>query len=212
LPYCNPISDLGIVIDSSLTFKNHINNIVTKSLQRCGVLFRGFVSRDLTFMRKAFVIYIRPILEYNSCVWNPSQKQLVNLIEAVQRRFTKRIPCLSSLSYSERLALIDLDSLELRRLRTDLILYYKIINNLTPLPYAHYFQFYYPSVSSRTTFPLLLKPASGSVKFFSSFFNRSIDCWNSLHPSIRFADSLSKFKTLLSSVDLSMFLIGDMFN
>jgi hypothetical protein len=91
---------------------------------------------------------------------NPSQKHLVNLIEAVQRRFTKRIPCLSSLSYSERLALIDLDSLELGRWRTDLILYYKISINLTPLPYAHYFQFYYPSVSSRTNFPLLLKPAS----------------------------------------------------
>jgi hypothetical protein len=84
------------------------------------------------------------ILEYNSCVWNPSQKQLDNLIKAVQRRFTKRVPCLSSLSYSERIALIDLDSLELRRLRIDLIVYYKVINNLTPLPYANYIKFYYP--------------------------------------------------------------------
>ncbi len=81
----------------------------------------------------------------------PFAKKLVNLIEAVQRRFTKRIPCLSSLSYYERLAIIDLDSHELSHLRTDLILYYKIINNLTPLPCAHYFQFYYPSVSSRTS-------------------------------------------------------------
>ena len=87
-------------MDSCLSFKDQINHIVSKSLQRCGVLFHGFVSRDLTLMKKAFVIYIRPILEYDSCIWNPSQKQLVDLIEAVQRRFIKRIPCLSSLSYT----------------------------------------------------------------------------------------------------------------
>jgi hypothetical protein len=171
------------------------------------------VSRDLSFLRKAFVIYVRPILEYNSCIWNPSRKHLIDSIEAVQRRFTKRIPSLSSLSYSERLATINLDSLELRRLRFDLIMYYKIINNLTPLSCEQYFQFYTPPASSRTaSLTLLLKPIRGSAKYFSSFFNRSIDCWNSLNPSLRSADSLFKFKTLLSSVDLTKFLIGDVFS
>jgi hypothetical protein len=159
LPNSELSSDLGIIVDSCLSFKEHINHIVSKSLQRCGVLFRGFTSRDLTLMKKAFVIYIRPILEYDSCVWNPSQKQLIDLIEAVQRRFTKRIPCLSSLSYPERLATINLESLELRRLRTDLIMYFKIINNLTPLPFSQYFKLYYPPESSRTILSILLKPA-----------------------------------------------------
>jgi len=211
LSYSNPVSDLGIIVDSCLTFKDHINHIVSKSLQRSGVLFRGFVSRDLSLMKKAFIIYIRPILEYNSCTWNPSQKYLIDSIEAVQRRFTKRIPCLSSLSYPERLAIINLDSLELRRLRTDLLMYYKIINNLTPLPSSDYFKFYYPPASSRTNYPILVKPNKGSAKFFSSFFNKSIDCWNSLSPSIRSVDTLSKFKSLLLSVDLSKFLVGDLF-
>jgi hypothetical protein len=211
LPYCNPIPDLGIMVDSSLSFKDHINNIVSKSMQRSGILFRGFISRDLSLMRKAFVTYIRPILEYNSNVWNPSHKQLIDSIEAVQRRFTKRIPSLTGLSYPERLASINLESLELRRLRTDLIMYFKILNNLTSLSWSHHFTFYYPRSSSRSTFPVLLKPAKGSAKYFGSFFNRSIDCWNSLHHSIRSADSLSKFKNLLFSADLSQFLIGDVF-
>jgi ribonuclease P/MRP protein subunit RPP40 len=213
LPCKDLTPDLGILMDSCLSFRDHINNIVSKSLQRCGVLFRGFVSRDLSFLRKAFVVYVRPILEYNSCIWNPSHKHLIDSIEAVQRRFTKRIPSLSSLSYSERLASINLESLELRRLRFDLIMYYKIINNLTPLCCEQYFHFYSPPASSRTASSiLLLKPISGSAKYFSSFFNRSIDCWNSLNPSIRSADSLFKFKTLLSSVDLTKFLIGDVFS
>jgi hypothetical protein len=83
-------------------------------------------------MRKAFAIYVRPMLEYNSCVWNPSRKHLIDSIEAVQRRFTKHIPSLSSLSYSKRLAIINLDLLELRRQSFDLIMYYKVINNITP--------------------------------------------------------------------------------
>src|SRR5664279_1109442 len=120
-----------VTVDSCLSFKEYINNIVTKSMQRCGILFRGFVSRDLLLMRRAFITYIRPILEFNTVIWNPSHKYLIDLIEHVQRRFTKRIPSISSLSYHERLAMINLESLELRRLRYDLIYYYKILNNLT---------------------------------------------------------------------------------
>ena len=36
-------------------------------------------------------MYVRPILEYNSVVWSPSSKKDTDLIEKVQRRFTKRL-------------------------------------------------------------------------------------------------------------------------
>ena len=201
-----------ILNDNFLSFKAHVNNIVSKSTQRCGVLFRGFVSRDLLLMRKAFITYIRPILEFNSVIWNPSHKNLINLIEHVQRRFTKRIPSISLYSYPERLAIIDLESLELRRLRFDLITYYKILKNLTPLSWEHYFKFYIPPPSSRTPLPSLQKPTKGSAKYHASFFNRSIDCWNYLPPALRTTDSLPKFKSLLTRIDLSQFLIGECFD
>ena len=212
LSHSNPVRDLCVTVDSCLSFKEHINNIVTKSMQRCGILFRGFVSRDLLLMRKAFITYIRPILEFNTVIWNPSHKYLIDLIEHVQRRFTKRIPSISSLSYHERLAMINLESLELRRLRYNLIYYYKILNNLTPLKWDLYFKLYIPPQSSRTPLPLLQKPTKGSAKFFSSFFNRSIDCWNCLSPATRTTDSLPKFKSLLSNTDLSRFLVGECFD
>jgi hypothetical protein len=211
LSHSDPVPDLGISIDRQLLFKVHINNIVSKAFQRSGILFRGFICRNLTLMRKAFITYIRPTLEYGSCTWNPSYKYLIDQIESVQRRFTKRIPCISSMSYLERLAAIKLDTLELRRLRIDLINYYKILNNLTPLNCNQYFKFHTPPFSSRTTQPSLQKPIKGSVKLFSSFFYRAIDCWNYLPPPVRTAQSLSKFKSLLSNTDLSMFLHGDAF-
>ena len=101
-----------------------------------GVFYRGFASRSLDIVRKTFIAYIRPILEYNSNVWNPSYKYLIDQLENVQRRFTKRVICLRNYSYVERLAILGLEPLELRRLRCDLTQYYKIFNNLTPFEHA----------------------------------------------------------------------------
>jgi hypothetical protein len=49
---------------------------VFKAHQRVSILFRGFLSRNTSTMRLAFITYIRPTLEYNSIIWNPSQKYL----------------------------------------------------------------------------------------------------------------------------------------
>ena len=46
---------------------------------------------------------------------------------------------LSHLSYPERLAEINLEPLELRRLNNDLVMYYKSLNNLVALPSDEYF-------------------------------------------------------------------------
>jgi len=49
------ITDLGINIDSNKSFKSHINTIITKSLQRVGIFFRGFSSRRLDIVLKTFI-------------------------------------------------------------------------------------------------------------------------------------------------------------
>ena len=51
-----------------------------------------------------------------------TKSQSFKAIERVQRRFTKRLRGYGSHSYSERLRLLELPSLELRRLRIDLII------------------------------------------------------------------------------------------
>jgi hypothetical protein len=72
---------------------------VSNARQRVDTLFRSFLSRNLGTMRLAFITYIRPILEYNSIVRNPNFIHLIDLIENVQRNFSKRIPASSSLPY-----------------------------------------------------------------------------------------------------------------
>jgi hypothetical protein len=83
---------------------------------------------------KAFTTYIRPIIEYGSIIWNPTKKYLIDKLENVQRRYTKRISSLAHLPYLERLAALNLEPLEIRRLRLDLIQYYKIFHNLSCIP------------------------------------------------------------------------------
>jgi hypothetical protein len=162
-------------------------------------------------MRTAFVTHIRPLPEYNSVVWNPSQKQLIDLNENVQRNFTKRIPSLSSLSYHERLAFPNLEPLELRRLRFDPTYYYKVLLDLTPLsPLTPYdvFTIYMPIDSSRSRPLYLRKLPKASNVLSSSFFCRNVDAWNSLPPSLRHASSVLSFKHRLKLIDMTSFSTG----
>ena len=120
-------------------------------------------------MRKAFITYIRPILEYNSPIWNPSEIYLIDLIENIQREFSRRIPALSDFCYRDRLIKLKLYPLELRRLRFDLCLYYKILHNLTPLNPSDYFMIYHSLPSSRSAPTYLTKPTKASNRLLSSF-------------------------------------------
>jgi len=56
-----------------------------------------------------------------------SSLQFNKKIESVQRRFTKRFLYCCGLQYSERLVKLEVDSLELRRIRFDLIYMYKLL-------------------------------------------------------------------------------------
>jgi len=163
-------------------------------------------------VRKKFISYIRPLLEYNSNIWNLTHKYLVDKLENVQRKYTKRITSMSHLTYHERLSILDLEALELRRLRFDLIPYYKIFNNSTPLNYVKYFTYYQPSSSSRKPSPFLIKTINSTNYLLSSFFNRSVDCWNSLPQTLEEVNSLVTFRKNLLMVDLSSFLISSTYD
>ena len=94
------------------------------------LIYRSFVSRDINLLVRAFITYVRPILEYNSVTWSPYYKGDIECIEKVQRRFTRWLPGFKSLTYNQRLKRLNLPSLELRRLHADLVMCYKIVLGL----------------------------------------------------------------------------------
>ena len=64
---------------------------------------------------------VRPHLEYCTVAWNPHYVKDKELLERVQRRFTRTIPELKDLSCAKRLDKLNLWSLEERRVRADSI-------------------------------------------------------------------------------------------
>jgi hypothetical protein len=147
--------DLDIAINNNLFFEHHISNIVSKARQRMSIF--SVDSSHVILAPCVKPLSLITILEYNSIVWNPTYIHLIDLVENVQRNFSKRIPSLSCLPYTERLALLDLDLLELHRLRFDLIYYFKVLHNLTLFEPSNVFIIYYSSERSRSELSYLQK-------------------------------------------------------
>ena len=116
-------------------------------------------------------------MEYNSVVWSPDLKRDIEAIEKVQRRFTKRLAGLKKLSYGQRLKLVNLPSLELRRLHTDLLWCYKIVFGVVDLMCDDFFKLC-PCTVIRGHMYKLYKPSSTSSarsRFFACKTNQSIN-------------------------------------
>ena len=111
----------------------HINNTITKASLHAKLILKCFQARDHLLLTKAFCVFVRPLLEYCCVSWNPVYKQDITKIEAVLRRFTKRLSGLWNLSYSSRLARLSLDGLHCIRIKTDLLMCYMILRNHTCL-------------------------------------------------------------------------------
>src|SRR6185369_14579262 len=119
--------DLGVTVSGNGKSAAHVRKIVGRAYQVSHLIFNGFVNRDPKFLGRLFAVYIRPILEYASVVWSPHLIGDIDAIERVQRRFTKRIPSIATLPYSQRLAACNLEILELRRIRFDLVQLFKMV-------------------------------------------------------------------------------------
>ena len=104
------------------------------------LILKCFLSRDVNSLVRAFTTYVRPRLEYCSVAWNPALKKDIESLEKVQRRFTKRLPGLQHLTYCQRLSRLQLESLELRRLRFDLVFTYKMVFGLIDVNLSDFFK------------------------------------------------------------------------
>ena len=200
------VRDLGILVDDNLKFNSHINEIIKRSNQRANLIHRTFLSRNKSSLITAYKVYVRPLLEYNSIIWSPSQIGLINNIESVQRSFTNRLPGFNNLSYADRLLYLNLQSLEHRRLFYDLVTCYNIVYNRIANVFDDFFTFSHNPSSRghhlRLSLPLV---KTNSHKFFLS--SRVIKPWNSLSSHIVSSSNVHIFKFRLYKHDFSQFLI-----
>jgi len=201
---CECVTDLGVTVDSRLNFTEHITKITRKAHQRANLIHRCFTSKTADLLVKAFITYVRPMLEYNSPVWSPTFKKDVILVESVQRRFTKRIPGMTGLTYHSRLKKLKLESLELRRLRADLVLTYKILFGALRVNSDMFFSLRnHPQLRGHSY--VLNKPRCNSLSGQRFFTNRVINLWNNLPGKTTDFTSLRKFCASINNNYLTKF-------
>ena len=72
VPFCR---DLDVIITSDLSPSVYIRDIVAKAHQRSNAIHRCFLSRNVSLLTQAFLVYVHPLVEYNYTVWSPHLKQ-----------------------------------------------------------------------------------------------------------------------------------------
>ena len=209
LPTSTSVKDLGITYNHKLQFDVYILKIVSRAFQMVNLIFRSFVSRNIQILVRAFTTYVRPILEYCTPIWSPYLLKDINKIESVQRYFTRRLFPDKHYSYAERLVLTNLDTLESRRIKSDVIMCFKIINNLVDIDPTNFFNFNSNPHNTRGHPLKLIKQIYTSNSLANSFVNRCVNCWNALPSSIVLSPTLSQFKTLINKFDFSPFCVGE---
>ena len=176
-----------------------------KNIARCYQLLHSFRSKNIWTYKKAFVTYVRPVLEANTVVWCPYLKKDVIAVEKVQEKFFKAIcrRCnVRTRTYYERLNALDIETLEYRRHKFDVIMVFKIIHELVDVDFNDFFSF------SNTPYNLRrhrfhiegVKCNSNTRKHF--FANRIVNIWNGLPSTIVESSSLETFRRRLNTFNL----------
>ena len=189
-------SDLGVCVDRSLKFHEHIRRSVAVVGNLTTNLLSCTVCRDPDFLVDLYTTHVRPKLEYASQVWNTGYLSDSSLLERVQRRWTRSIQGFEDLQYPERLRRLDLFSFSGRLLRSDLILMWKIFHGCSVINPQDLFELSRSTATRGHRYKIFVPRSRLEVRqrFFSV---RVINTWNALAPLTVDADSLTTFKRLL---------------
>ena len=196
LPTADTAVDLGVTVDTKLKFHSHAQATAHKASGLSHSLLKATVCRSKDFMLFLLKTHIRPVLEYSSCLWNTGYLTDLQLLEKVQRRWTKQIEGLRNIGYAERLTLLDLYSVQGRLLRADLIQYWKILNGKSCIAPSDIFQLSPETRTRGHPLKLYCPPVQTDVRK-RSFSRRLTLVWNSLPGSVACAPDLGQFKRML---------------
>jgi exonuclease III len=129
--------DLGVKITSTLNWNPHINDITNKAFRRMWFLVRtlGYEAPSQSKLT-TYISLVRSLIEYNTVVWNPINKESMIAFESVQRKCTNfilnnpRRPSPNHIEYKDRLIQLNLLPLSYRREFFDIIFFIKSLKNM----------------------------------------------------------------------------------
>lgn len=132
--------DLGVTMETSISFNKHLDVSIAKSNKMLGFLKR--TTSQFTSIRVLCMLYtslVRSILEYCCIIWSPLYTSHINRIERVQRNFIKYLCFKVNAQYSNDnyiniLKYFGYALLCDRRKYYDICFSFKVLNNLIRSP------------------------------------------------------------------------------
>ena len=196
--------DLGILVDGNMKFSEHCNSVVNSANATLGMIKRSISCKSNNMIVRLYKALVRPKLEYCVQAWRPFLKKDIEKLETVQRRATRMIDGLGTLSYSERLKRTGLTTLEERRDRGDLIEVFKIVRGFSRVDSKYFFNFCNIRRTRGHSYKMNKDRSRLDIrKFF--FSQRVVNKWNSLPVDVVEALSVNSFKNRYDKFLLQMY-------
>ena len=196
---------LGVVIDSSLTWKKQYNQINQKASKILGLLKRNFSHCPTSVKSQCYTTLVRPILEYGCSVWDPHHQVDIYFLERAKKRgarFVTNNYRMETGNSDKNLKTLGWDTLEERRIRNKLTYFQKARLKLIDIPTEHL------RLKTRTTRlggdgPAYFRDYSGIDGHRFSFFPDSTNIWNHLPLSIRTCEDMDLYSSQIQQLNLT---------
>ena len=189
--------DLGIIIDTDLTFDVHVSEKIKKANNMLGLIRRSLCCLNADILLPLYKAFVRHLLEYGAPVWSGRLKRSqIRAIEKIQMRATEMIEGMSYIDYGERLELLRLPTLSYRRARGEMIEVWKHYHVYDPNVISPTFQ---RARSRRKMYQIQrLRPGDGVRGAQScSFYYLAPVAWNNLPVSVMESNTINTFKNRL---------------
>lgn len=196
LEHVDSFCDLGVFVDSELSFDKHIYDKINVANRMLGIINRNFKDLDKICFILLYKSLVRSHLEFAHSVWSPYKRYLIYDIEKVQKRATKLAQGCRGMKYKERLQFLNLPTLNYRRVRGDMIEVYKLTHNLYDVTVTPSLPRNHDTRSRGNSFKLKVSRCRYDLRKYS-FCNRVTSVWNSLPDYVVCSVSLNSFKNNL---------------
>ena len=191
---------LGVIISNNGLWHDHVDYILKKAYSRINILRKFRFILDRFTLERIYMSYIRPILEYGDVIWDSTNQSIVNKIENVQLDAARIVTGGNKLTSIQKLYDAKWEKLSVRREKHKLILFYKMVNKVTPaylqnlVPNQVANQHDYHTRQSENFLEFRTK-----TNFYADYFLPStVKLWNKLPTVVRNSTSLNIFKNCLN--------------
>ena len=199
---------LGIFIDNTLDFKEHIEYIVKKICPKIGILHRLRNVLPTPILSIVYITTIQPLIDYGLVIWGNSSKQNIQTIQKLQNRAARAV--LGNFDYtssvSDMINGLNWTKVDKRFIYFTGIMMYKCLNKSSPSYLVELFSYVsdlqYSYTTRSVTENKLSLPPTNTALYKRSFSYNGASIWNDLPLSIRNAPSLQNFKTRLAQLIL----------